>query len=200
MKKLLLIFSGLMLLQSFKSKAQCEYYVLDQTGSMVTFEHLWPLVIIYNLDSVRFNYGDATTQLIINPIPSTSNHVYPSLGTFVTCLTRYTSSINNPGIAISCTYCDTIELGSLGINNITKPQLDIYPNPTTNSVWVNLPADVATSKLQIVDVAGRTLSEINVSKTQLSKVEIKLNTFSNGLYFIKLTTQQGIYSSPIIKQ
>lgn len=97
-----------------KSQAQCPYSYA-QSGNTVNFTHMWAIAMIYTLDSVRFQYGDATTQLLSMPVGVSSSHIYPGPGTYVCCMTRYLSSLASPGVPIPCTYCDTITI--VGVNN-----------------------------------------------------------------------------------
>jgi PKD repeat protein len=113
MKKILFLFTIVLLAFTQKSQAQCEYQIISITGNTVNFQHMWPIVGINTIDSVYFDYGDATSQMFYagpppGGIPGTSSHTYPGPGTYITCLTRYMSSLGNPGVPIICTWCDTI--------------------------------------------------------------------------------------------
>ena len=117
MKRLLLI---LIFALTFinKSQAQCPYSY-TQSGNTVNFTHVWAIAMIYTLDSIRFDYGDASTQLLSMPVGMNSSHVYPGPGTYACCMTRYLSSLASPGVPIPCTFCDTIVIAGGGNCNTT---------------------------------------------------------------------------------
>lgn len=122
----------------YKSNAQCSWtYTIN--GNNVTFNHLWPLAGIYTLDSIRLDYGDNTTQLKVSPnIGASTTHLYPGPGTYYACITRYISSLGNPGVAIPCTFCDSIVIPSTnncfvnaGFNNSIVGNTANFTNTTT---------------------------------------------------------------------
>lgn len=117
MKRLLLLAIFAMTFIS-KSQAQCPY-TYTQSGNTVNFTHMWAIAMIYTLDSIRFQYGDATTQLLSFPVGMNSSHVYSGPGTYTCCMTRYLSSLANPGVPIPCTYCDTIVIAGINNCNVT---------------------------------------------------------------------------------
>jgi PKD repeat protein len=109
MKKIVLILAlSIGLYQATSAQSNCAY-TYTQSGNNVTFSHLWPLALIYTLDSVRFDFGDGNTLLHTLPVPTTTNHSYAAAGTYNACLTRYISQIGVP-TPIACTYCDSITI------------------------------------------------------------------------------------------
>jgi PKD repeat protein len=110
MKKIILLLAlSFTLYQANAQQSACAY-TYTQSGNSVTFNHLWPLALIYTLDSVRFDFGDGNTLLHTLPVPISTNHTYIGPGTYNACLTRYISQIGS-NIPIICTYCDSITIG-----------------------------------------------------------------------------------------
>jgi hypothetical protein len=83
----------------------------------------------------------------------------------------------------------------LGLTKIdSKPSLDIYPNPTKNTLNINTSANVWVNQLNIFDLNGKTvLSSANQTTIDVSKLNA-------GLYFIKIKTDQGEFSRKFIKE
>ena len=81
-------------------------------------------------------------------------------------------------------------------NNITA--LAIYPNPTSNTITVDLGNnDIDNSSLEIYNLLGTKVSE----KQIVNKVnQLHLETFSNGIYIVKFTNKNGVISKKVIKK
>ena len=113
MKKIILLLFVVLFAQVIKSNAQNCPWTYSINGNDVTFNHMWPLAGIYTLDSIRLDYGDNSTQLKVSPnIGASTVHTYPGPGNYYACITRYISSLGNPGVAIPCTSCDSIVIAS----------------------------------------------------------------------------------------
>ena len=87
---------------------------------------------------------------------------------------------------------------SLLVNNVELDVINIYPNPTSNSLNVDLGNNIIeSSTIQILDLLGKEVDRKNVSK---SKFAINLNQFSQGVYFLKYTNPLGSKVYKIIKE
>ncbi|MDO9257330.1 MAG: T9SS type A sorting domain-containing protein [Bacteroidales bacterium] len=94
--------------------------------------------------------------------------------------------------------CETLLHVSLP-KSIEKQNVNIYPNPTSGKITIELPADVSTPcKLGIVDIAGRLTDEFAINfQTQT----IDLSNLPCGLYSYKLTVAKGeVFRGIIIRQ
>ena len=130
-KKLLLLSFIFITSFAIKSNAQCAV-TKSLNGSTVSFNMMWALAGIYSLDSVRVNWGDATTNLYVFPGSSSATHTYPGPGSYQFCLTRYISSLGNPGVAIPCTYCDSVIIA--GSVNVCGLSAGFTPTVTASTV------------------------------------------------------------------
>jgi len=81
------------------------------------------------------------------------------------------------------------------INHELDNLVQIFPNPATNFLYLQLENTTSTiSDLSIFDNKGQV-----VLKTGLEK-EIDISALSNGVYYLKLTSDQGIVSRKILIQ
>lgn len=71
----------------------------------------------------------------------------------------------------------------------------IYPNPTNNSI--NIKCDSAIKSIELFDVQGRVLLTKIASD---SIVLLDLSNQANGIYFLKITSENGIKIEKLIKQ
>lgn len=73
---------------------------------------------------------------------------------------------------------------SLGVNEFTSNKFAIYPNPTSNLLYVSGIKDVET--LEIFDLNGRQL----IKKAGANSVDV--SSLPNGIYFMKLNNKETI--------
>jgi endonuclease I len=80
-----------------------------------------------------------------------------------------------------------------------KKAWNLFPNPTTSKVTIQS-FDYQTDKLtiEIQDVFGRTL--FTQQSDYSENIQLDLSNFSNGLYLVKLSSNQSIYTYKIVKQ
>ncbi len=74
--------------------------------------------------------------------------------------------------------------------------LNVYPNPTRNTVFVSLEGDNAV--VDVLDLSGKVLSTAQYSG--LTEVQIELGHLPSGLYLIRATTDEEIRTARIVKE
>ena len=80
-----------------------------------------------------------------------------------------------------------------GIEDIIANQLQIYPNPAENEVFIN--SDLPIEKVEIYSITGALLvSEDNF------KEKISVSALSQGIYFLKVYTTEGLTVRKIVKE
>lgn len=85
----------------------------------------------------------------------------------------------------------------LGLENIggTATQLSVYPNPN-NGVFTVVKANGVAKNIEVVDVTGRVVLS-NVSNA--SSVELNISNLSNGVYYVKVTSDNATEVVKIVK-
>lgn len=73
------------------------------------------------------------------------------------------------------------EISVLGIEEASMQPLEVYPNPTTGEVWINLPDDRAKGSIYVYDATGAILQTMPV-QPKAGPHRLSLDRFSNGLY------------------
>jgi hypothetical protein len=88
------------------------------------------------------------------------------------------------------------ELVPLGVAEIEKGDILIFPNPTTGEFCVSS-SEFRIEGVEIFDVFGRKVFEQKETLTVLLSYD--LTVFPAGVYFIKITTEKGTITKKIIK-
>jgi hypothetical protein len=89
----------------------------------------------------------------------------------------------------------TINRPQLSSATFFKSNFALWPNPASNIVNIVFNSEIKIESMQVTDVNGRTIKEIKGMTSQ-----INIGNLNSGIYFLKITTNQGTGSTKIIKQ
>jgi hypothetical protein len=93
------------------------------------------------------------------------------------------------GISFTEFACDYVT--SVSPEALSNEVLQISPNPTINSLIVDLPSGLSSSGYEVFDCNGRLITKTqNLNLTGSNK--LILPELNDGLYFICLTTNEGV--------
>lgn len=85
-----------------------------------------------------------------------------------------------------------------GTENPVTQQLRVYPNPTSESLWVEWPeAWLNNAQIAITDLSGRTVQEITA---QVLKQQVDIKALTSGHYLLRVSSPDGPGAIPIIKE
>lgn len=87
-----------------------------------------------------------------------------------------------------------VTIGYIGLDEITKDNIVVYPNPTQNEVTINMTASEAS--LELVDAQGKVLQKLAV----VSGDKISLASYERGVYFLNMRTVNGLSTVRVVKQ
>jgi PKD repeat protein len=152
--------------------------------------------------SYLWDFGDGNTSTVQFP-----THTYATAGPFYICLTvddgagcnnMYCDSIGQYGVVFNKQNGFTINVISpivIGIENILalNTEVRIFPNPTSNQLSID--TDLEISVITILDLTGKMILTTKQNTKTLSVADL-----SNGIYFIKLVTDEGTITKKFVKQ
>jgi hypothetical protein len=139
--------------------------------------------------SYAWDFGDGNSSIMENP-----THTYTFAGTYFPCLT-VTDSCGN-----SAQHCDTVSLNLTSIQpEGLAEQLNIYPSPVTNVLTVEVGSHDYNISLELLDIQGRLMYQKTISANSSRPEKIDMTDYAEGVYFIKLRTEQGVLSRKIVK-
>ena len=102
---------------------------------------------------------------------------------------NYTDVVTN---AFNCSSVssNTINVTTTGVDIISNVNLfTIYPNPTSGLVAININIANQPTSIEIVNELGQTIYSTVIKDCKAScAVNLDLNLFSNGVYFVKVTS------------
>ena len=80
--------------------------------------------------------------------------------------------------------------------NLNPTQVQISPNPVSEFAWVDL-ADDSPKTVEVFASNGQWVS--SQFEAQQKGVLIETNTFSPGIYYVKITGEKGVYIGKLVK-
>jgi hypothetical protein len=162
------------------------YYFINNATGYPPIDYLW-------------SWGDGTFDSTAYP-----SHTYSTAGTYTICL-----SITD---SLGCTsnYCDSsylqkdpntiisIDVIPPTITGITTNEptdkIKLYPNPANNEITIECEQ---LSMIEIFNIQGYLLKTIKINSYMMN---IDISGFANGMYFVKLVTEEGITIKKFIKE
>jgi len=82
---------------------------------------------------------------------------------------------------------------TLGVQEISEENISISPNPVRNKLSIQMPSEFEANGIVIYDINGKVLLETNIAE------ELDVSHFNSGLYFIKISSSQGVISKKFLK-
>ncbi|MFZ4797428.1 MAG: T9SS type A sorting domain-containing protein [Bacteroidia bacterium] len=87
---------------------------------------------------------------------------------------------------------------ALANSNIQNESFSIYPNPAKNSLFINLKNRFNThSTISIIDILGKEIYQFTPTNAEM---EIDISKLLNGVYFVKLSDEKGLFTQKFIKE
>ncbi|WP_341903755.1 MopE-related protein [Fluviicola taffensis] len=144
------------------------------------------LQVIFYEDADNDTYGDVNST--VTDCTQPVGYVTNSTDCDDTNAAIHPGATDNTGNSVD-ENCDGVD-GVLGIEESILAHLNVYPNPGTSSVVLNMTEGWAGFQVTFVGVDGK---EIALTSTQVSANELEFNTNSlvSGVYFIRLTSEAG---------
>jgi len=130
----------------------------------------------------------ATTYLDVHPPTTPKGSIWKY---FVT--SYFKNSANNDFLCEASSDTITVVFPHVGINEIGNGQIMIYPNPATE--LVNIKSDYTITGVDVINFVGQTV--YTNSKVDSKTAKIDVTTFKVGVYFVKVSTSEGVRSVKI---
>ena len=124
-----------------------------------------------------WNFGDGATSTAENP-----QHIYTANGTYSVQL------IVADGNGCNDTLVQQVVIQSLGLDELTSSELQVYPNPCEDVLHL---ANQSTGELQVtfVDLNGKIMLNGNVSVS--GTLDVNVQNWNAGMYFVQVTDVTG---------
>lgn len=106
-----------------------------------------------------------------------------------------------PGSTGDNTYLDNVRFiddAALGIEESTISSFVVYPNPSEGKFFVEIEDGNTDYQLEIHDALGKKIYSKTITRGTNSLIEVDLSAYNNGIYLVKLGTENYTKSQRII--
>ncbi len=86
-----------------------------------------------------------------------------------------------------------------GISEKSLSEIKIFPNPVNDKLKIDIPEGIVINQVQISDIIGNQKRYSVINKSH-NLIEMEMNSFSTGIYFITIETNKGRFIQKIIKE
>lgn len=164
------------------------YINSNDANSYFTYQETTPQTVQFtnqtqNATTYLWNFGDGTTSTQQNP-----THTYQNAG-------NYQVSLTTNACATNSTKTKTVNVTTLGTEEVNKLKFKIYPNPTSDLLFIDSKDKI--SDFKIVDMSGRAVS-VNL-KTSDSGYTTSLHHLLKGIYIVQFNLNGKAYTEKIHK-
>ncbi|MBK9636455.1 MAG: T9SS type A sorting domain-containing protein [Bacteroidetes bacterium] len=100
----------------------------------------------------------------------------------------------------NCTSPFSITISSLTtvLNEVSEQELLIYPNPTSNMVFVSIPPSSKIHQIDLMNLTGQVISRFDVKEGE-SVLNFSTLNYPNGCYFLKAFGETSLLNKLIIQ-
>ena len=90
-----------------------------------------------------------------------------------------------------------IEVTTTNLNSYLENNVTLYPNPAKEFVDVRVDGDVNVIDMEVYDVYGKLINTVNVIDNM---TRINVSGMANGMYFVRVKTEQGMVTKRFVKK
>ena len=149
-----------------------------------------------------WNWGDGTSSSTAYP-----SHTYATAGFYTICLSVWSSNnscsdsicinnfyVNKMGASKTMHSVNIINQNASGINSVAVKSLNVYPNPASTELNVELNGEKMES-VKIISLNGQVALQ---ASSLLNKINI--SELNAGIYFVEVKTNNNIYRTKFVKE
>ena len=101
-------------------------------------------------------------------------------------------------LKIQATAVESLLLNVDAIDNTLSESIKLYPNPATDVIHLSVANRLNLTKIEIIDINGRTIKSISIEN--ITQKEVNISDLNKGLYLINIHSNDGMVTKKIIKQ
>ena len=90
----------------------------------------------------------------------------------------------------------TITQTTTGLNSYLENNISLYPNPANDYIDVRVD-ELNVTSMEVYDVYGKLINTVNVVN---NPTRINVSGLATGMYFVRVTTEQGVVTKSFIKK
>ena len=176
---------------SFKMLAESDYSGHLEVGVLnsETDESSFELVRTIQAGEIVGAWTDEVIDFDLTVISGTGNHIAFRYYAWSTSWYMWMDDL-------TINYIHPTDTDTVGVSQYQLDELvEVYPNPTSNHITVRY-ASSPIHDVEVSDMYGKLQARIPVNDY---RVDVNLSSFASGVYFVRVTTDQGVVTKRIVK-
>ncbi|MFP4663943.1 MAG: T9SS type A sorting domain-containing protein [Bacteroidales bacterium] len=78
-------------------------------------------------------------------------------------------------------------------------ELEVYPNPASHQLHINLPANFPGGDMQVINQQGQIVSSTHLPRHEQSPAELNVSSYPPGHYLVQIKTGKNYYYGKFVK-
>jgi hypothetical protein len=103
---------------------------------------------------------------------------------------------SNCGDGIVSQWSATVTQTTTGLNKYLENNISLYPNPANDYIDVRVD-ELNVTSMEVYDVYGKLINNVSVVN---NPTRINVSGLATGMYFVRVTTEQGVATKSFIKK
>jgi hypothetical protein len=88
---------------------------------------------------------------------------------------------------------------TVGLNDHLLNSIKLYPNPASDEITVEWDTENPVSSIELFDVYGKLIATADILNLS-QQTRINVSSLASGMYFVRVTTEQGTATKPFVKR
>lgn len=139
--------------------------------------------------------GPSGVTVAFSPSASSATVTVSGLNTIGTYKFRYTVAGNTPCTAVTSDV-DVTVASITSINSVLNSMIEIYPNPATDNLVIDMTKVEGNKSVKLVDMLGRVVFEAANENT----LNVEMTNLNKGMYFVHIQSESGNLIKSVVKQ
>jgi len=98
-------------------------------------------------------------------------------------------------------WSDSLVVLTNGLPEYLKNSVLVYPNPANDYLNIQITnEDIHVTSMEVYDVYGKLITVVGTNNYSPLQVRINVSGLADGMYFVRLVTEQGILTKPFVKK
>lgn len=98
-------------------------------------------------------------------------------------------------------WSDSIVVITNGLPEYLKNSVLVYPNPARDYLNIQITnEDIHVTGMEVYDVYGKLITVVGANNYSTQQTRINVSGLADGMYFVRVTTEQGILTKPFVKR